>query len=360
MQQASRYESGRPVGRLSAGRVVARVFGVLLTIVVALALTVVGVCFLLLRGPSGNARDLVVTTMLESDTLSALPKVFLTDPQIQDILARVAMAPIDPSELDPSLIDTSEALNPDGIEIYEVERPTFSGRVLVVSDPSRVRVATTKPFGDEGAKLTQIVAESTAVGGVNGGLVDGGRGKGGYPSGAVVSRGEIIWLDTSKSGLFLVGLTEDNILRFEDIRGMTDHQVEKLVEDKRIRDGVCMSEETAELTMSFCPLIVNGVSRETDGAGSGENARTVIGQRADGAILLFVCDGSILSGRAGATASDITSIMLEYGAVNAANLCGGSMSGMVYGDITLDPLELVTFGAADEARIPTAFVVDSR
>ena len=58
---------------------------------------------------------------------------------------------------------------------------------------------------------------------------------------------------------------------------------------------------------------------------SGVNPRTAIGQRSDGAILMLVIDGrQVIS--LGATMEDLVDIMLEYGAVNACNLDGGSSS----------------------------------
>ena len=55
------------------------------------------------------------------------------------------------------------------------------------------------------------------------------------------------------------------------------------------------------------------------GQGSGANPRTAIGQREDGSILLVVIDGRQVNSL-GASYSDVIELMLEYGAVNAANL----------------------------------------
>ncbi len=63
--------------------------------------------------------------------------------------------------------------------------------------------------------------------------------------------------------------------------------------------------------------------------GDGVNPRTAIGQRADGAILLLVINGRQIDSL-GATYDDLIDIMLEYGAVNASNLDGGSSSLMIH------------------------------
>ena len=57
--------------------------------------------------------------------------------------------------------------------------------------------------------------------------------------------------------------------------------------------------------------------------------RTAIGQRADGAVLMLVIDGRQASSL-GATYADLIKVMLDYGAVNAINLDGGSSSLMYY------------------------------
>ena len=92
--------------------------------------------------------------------------------------------------------------------------------------------------------------------------------------------------------------------------------------ERNIRDGCC-----------FGPvLIMNGeVSMEAYNSASGYNPRTAIGQRADGAVLFLCIDGR-QAGSLGGTYADIINIMLEYGAVNACNLDGGSSSVMFYRD----------------------------
>ena len=82
--------------------------------------------------------------------------------------------------------------------------------------------------------------------------------------------------------------------------------------------------------VSFRPgpiLIQNG--RMGTNLGGGLNPRTCIGQTADGTILLLVVEGR-RPDSLGATYDDLARIMAEYGAVNAANLDGGSSSEMYY------------------------------
>ena len=92
---------------------------------------------------------------------------------------------------------------------------------------------------------------------------------------------------------------------------------------------------------------------------SGANPRTAIGQKADGTVLLLVTDGRGAGGHLGATARDLISIMQEYGAVNAANLDGGSSSAMYY-DGTYEMSSVTLYYATSSWLLPTAFVVDKK
>ena len=98
-------------------------------------------------------------------------------------------------------------------------------------------------------------------------------------------------------------------------------------------------------------LIING-EVQTQNCGPGVNPRTAIGQREDGALLLLVLDGRS-SKTLGATLGNVVDIMLQYGAVNAGNLDGGSSSVMVYGDEIINNCASVT----GPRGIPTGFIV---
>lgn len=107
--------------------------------------------------------------------------------------------------------------------------------------------------------------------------------------------------------------------------------------------------------LSFGPaFIINGEAAEISGTGGGLNPRTVIGQRADGAVLLLVIDGRQPQSL-GATYQDCIQVMQEWGAVNAANLDGGSSTQMIYQGETVN----VSASLYGPRNIPTAFVVDA-
>lgn len=111
-------------------------------------------------------------------------------------------------------------------------------------------------------------------------------------------------------------------------------------------------EHNIQWACSYGPvLIVNGEPVNAK-LSSGINPRTAIGQREDGAVLLLVIDGRQITSL-GATMEDLTEIMLEYGAVNAVNLDGGSSSQMIYKDETMN----VNASVRGPRAIPTAFLV---
>ena len=157
----------------------------------------------------------------------------------------------------------------------------------------------------------------------------------------------------------MIGFDKKNILRIIDISGKSESETKKIVEEEEIRDAVAFQDEATDANNHFVKLIVNGQERKLDGNGSGANPRTAIGQRADGTVLLLVTDGRGASGHLGATASDLIRIMKQYGAVNAANLDGGSSSCMYYNGQY--EMTSVTFYYANSSwKIPTGFIIKGK
>ncbi|MGN0165282.1 MAG: phosphodiester glycosidase family protein [Lachnospiraceae bacterium] len=226
----------------------------------------------------------------------------------------------------------------DGIIICEVSGTTYKGHMMIVEDPSRVKVGVCNNLGSadaSGQKLETIIDKYGAVAGINaGGFADvNGRGSGAIPYGYVFSEGKFLY-DSGESSL-LIGFDENNILNVGNISADT-------AKSKGIRDAV-----------TFGPaLIINGEAAAINGAGSGLNPRTAIGQRSDGAVLLLVIDGR-QANSLGASYGDLIDIMLDFGAVNAANLDGGSSSLMIYeGEQISNPANLI-----NNRDLPTAILV---
>ena len=340
---------------------------VLLTLVLVIAATLFISLKMICSDAYPAAQQMFVTTILETGQLKFLASWFLSADEIQAIVDKNSMKEFN-EEVDDGLIQIGSlgnvsidgdtpAVNEDPIEIVEVSGSTFFGNLMIVKDPSRVSLATIYPWRDVGVTLDQLVKDAGAIGGINGGLYNSSNNSGGRPYGVIVSNGEIQMNDPqSHTGLVLIGLTNDNILQIIDIAGMTPADIENLVSEKGIRDAVTFQEEASDANNHFVQLIINGEARELNGMGSGLNPRTAIGQRADGAILMLVTDGRGKAGHLGASASDLIGIMTEYGAVNAANLDGGSSSCMYYDNEYL--MTSVTFYYSNSSwKLPAGFVV---
>ena len=331
--------------------------GRLLTVVICTLILVIAGLYtflgIIMRGPSNHLRDQFVPSVMESSAGGILAKWILSYEEIEEIMnsnKTVAITDI----TDTTLVNAMAAeqnskkanaasvndLDPDGdgIEVHDISGPMYHGKMLVVYDPSRIVVGTIDNYNHSGAGLTlkELIDKYDGVGGINGGQYEdkNGMGIGGWPEGIVISGGELR-MGAKNCDYEVYGLTNDNVLV---VGTMTAQEAM----DMGVRDAV-----------SFGPaLIVNGVAANYKGCGGGLNPRTAIGQRADGAILLLVIEGRKTSSM-GATMADLIDIMLEYGAVNAANLDGGMSSAMWLGDE-----ELVSSSSIRVSRqMPTAFVI---
>lgn len=320
-------------------------------IFIAFVLTITLIC----HGPSESAKELFATTILETGQLKFLANVFLSKDELQEIVDKNSLQDMD-VEVDENLINTEGNKEKELIEIHNVSGDGFEGTMMVVNDPSKISLATTYPWGEYGKELGVIVDEAGAIAGVNGGIYYSSGNKGGRPYGVTVSNGEIQDITLGWSGLYLIGFDENNLLRIISLEGMNKSAVEKMVKEEKIRDAISFQEESSDANNHFVKLIINGEKRELSGKGSGQNPRTAIGQRKDGSVLILVTDGRGKNGHLGATASDLIEIMAEYGAVNAANVDGGSSSSLYYNKKYLRTS--VTFYYTNSSwRLPTAFVV---
>ncbi len=327
----------------------------LVGIVAILAICINMIC----HGPSAEARNLFVTTMLETGQAKWVVGLFMSQEEVEAIVNRNSMDTFDAdSNPEDIVIPTDDTkFDKKEIKVEKIAGDNFTATMMIVNDPSRVFVGTTYPWGEYGKELDKIVNSYKATAGINGGLYYSAANKGGRPYGPVVSQGKIQNMSNlGMAGLVLIGMSEDNKLIIKDIAGKTESQVRKIISDNKIRDAIAFQDEASDKNNHFVKLIINGQKRKLNGMGSGANPRTAIGQTADGRILLLVTDGRGANGHLGATASDLIEIMEKYGAVNAANLDGGSSTCMYYNGKWLQ--NSVTFYYATSSwRIPTAVLV---
>ncbi|MCH5203808.1 MAG: phosphodiester glycosidase family protein [Oscillospiraceae bacterium] len=318
----------------------------------------------------GASKNTFVTTVLESGQLKFLASLVLSENEIQEIVDGTKLGDVGDANINEGMIslpqqslsgETPEGVDMSSIEIIEIAGLTYKATLMIIQDPSRVSVTSVATgldeWPEEGVPLKNLVERAGAIGGVNGGLYESTNNSGGKAYGILVSNGEIIRNRPQEwSGLVLVGLTNNNILQIIDVSKMSAAESEQMIKEKGIRDAVCFQEATSSDNNHFVQLVINGVPREVKGAGSGLNPRTAVGQRADGAIMLLVTDGRGSSGHVGASAADLIEIMTRYGAVNAANIDGGSSTCMYYNGEYLQ--NSVTFYYSQSSwKLPCGFVV---
>lgn len=226
------------------------------------------------------------------------------------------------------------------IEIEEVSGKGYKGYVLTVNDPTKIRLGVPAKRG-KGEKVSSMVARTGALAGVNGGgFADPNwKGNGFKPIGVVISRGKLYYNGISKNeATQVVGIDKQG----------------KMIAGKYTLDE--LKNLGIQEAVTFQPrIIVNGKGQiRNQKEGWGIAPRTAMGQKEDGAILFVVIDGRQPGYSIGASLYDVQQIMLDHGAVIAANLDGGSSTVLVKegGEIVNKPSS--EYG---ERYLPTAFLV---
>lgn len=285
----------------------------------------------LLYGPYDNFRTWLISTAMSTMNHQYLCKWFYNDDEILKVIKGNYIVEVN-EETNTDLIDMKEEITYDNeyeeqilkhnkdekYKIIELEVNGQKGYLAAIYDPSMVKVSVTKSLGVKGQLVTKMAEDNKAMLAVNGGgFYDPcNNSTGGMPTGVTISNGKVItdnnYSSYTQSG-GIIGITNDNKLVL--IKGATAQKALNM----NVRDGV-----------SWGPfLIVNGKKSFIKGNGGwGYAARTAIGQRSDGIILLLVINSNS-SRTKGADMVDLTDIMDKYGAINAANLDGGTSTVMV-------------------------------
>lgn len=303
-------------------------------IVIFSSLFVVGISGLLFLfyGPWDGFRNFWITSAMTTMNHQYLATWLYSDETIQKVLANNQIVEIDEvSDSDSIKIRKYSAktiykneyekavLTKDpGNDLYKVipvSGTSYQGYLVAVYDPSRISVATTKYLGKYGESITTVAKRENAIIAMNaGGFYDPDwNSNGALPHGTVISNGKVVsdYEDARVGGGFICFTKENKLI------------LGKMTKEEALAKG-CRD------AVEFGPyLIVNGKSSFIKGNGGwGIAPRTAIGQRKDGIVLMLVINGRIPSS-IGADLVDLTEIMENYGAYNAANLDGGSSSELV-------------------------------
>lgn len=282
----------------------------------------------ILYGPFTGFKEWLITTAMATMNHQYYCKWFYSTEEINKVLGNNY---IDDGgkETDPTLVDHKETLNykneyekqileRNKDDLYKIIKFKVNGcdaYLGVVYDPSKISVGYSKWLGRSGQYIYDMAKEQNSVLTINGGgfMDPNYNSNGANPVGLTISNGKIITDHNMGGAAGIVGFNSDNTLvLLQNVGG------EKALE-MGIRDAVSMG--------PF--LIVNGEKSFTKGNGGwGYAARTAIGQRKDGIVLMLVVDSNATRTK-GASMKDLVDIMDRYGAINAANLDGGTSSVIV-------------------------------
>ncbi len=324
-------------------RKILKVFLITVGSLILLSVIFVSLVFYSNLGVFSELRELYVETAMTTMTHQYLATTFINQKEIERIMAKRVkfeeqqVEKTDAAVIKPEVPEDKEEEDNKDIEIKEISEATYKGKLMIVRDPSRVKLAVSKKIRKCGEKLESLISSENAIGGINAsGFGDPeGKGNGGIPVGIVIKDGKEIFNDKS-ARQSIIGFNKDNVL-------VLGRYKKNEISSLNLRDAV-----------SFTPyLIVNGEPQIKKGNGGwGIQPRTAIGQTIDGKVLMLVIDGRQV-GSIGATLKNVQDIMLEHGAYNAANLDGGSSTVMYYqGELLNKPCSI-----SGERLLPDAFVV---
>lgn len=349
--------------------VILKILLYLVTLIASIVILAFGALLIAFRGPSENATKLISLSLNETSALKSIPKFFLPKEDYNNIFNSDSSEDDSVSEIDDNGLyhikindesDNSAQINAplsgssviteDGMlatinidsngnnidlinneagvfnmeipdnsdvptyELIDIKKGSFKGKMLLVHDPSKVEVASIPSFGGVGWTLGKFCEEYDALACLNaGGFEDeDGKGKGGIPDGVVIRDGNIVYGSAGSSYKDVVGFDANHVLHVGNMSG-----------SQALSCGIIDG-----MSFSLGPVLIQDGVRQS-GFNSGVNPRSAIGQTADGTVILLAIEGRMFDSL-GATFEDVSDLMEEYGAVNAANLDGGSSSGLYY------------------------------
>lgn len=349
--------------------VILKILLYIVTFIAAVVILAMGTLLIAFRGPSEDATKLISLSLSETSAMKSLPKFFLSKEDYNKIFNSGSSEDDSVSEIDDdglyhiiindesdnsaqvnaplsdsSVIIEDEMLatinidsngnnsdpvnNEAGVfnmeipdnsdvppyEMIDIKKGSFKGKMFLVHDPSKVKIVSIPSFGGGGWTLGKFCEEYDALAALNaGGFEDeDGKGKGGIPDGVVIRDGNIVYGSAGSSYKDVVGFDANHVLHVGNMSG-----------SQALSCGIVDG-----MSFSLGPVLIQDGVKQS-GFNSGVNPRSAIGQTADGTVILLAIEGRMFDSL-GATFEDVSDLMEEYGAVNAANLDGGSSSGLYY------------------------------
>lgn len=310
--------------------------------------------FLVFYGPFTKVRNTIVTTAMSTFNHQYIATIFLSDKKIEEIMSEEAKE-IEKSNQEvvqnsnEAAVETVVIKNTDDvIEKIDISGRKFKGYALIIHNPSKVKVGVSSKLGIEGQTTSAIAKSYNALAAINGGgfqdiSPDGkaGSGIGALPNGLVMTGGNIIYPVDKVN----VDYEYPCVMAIDEKGKLIVGEYYSIKELKELK---------VKEALSFAPtLVVGGKPYISESTLQGANPRTAIGQREDGSIIFVAIDGR-QGVYLGATLKDVQEVMLEFKAVNAMCLDGGSSTTMYYNkEIINSPSNML-----GERSIPTVVYVE--
>lgn len=313
----------------------------------------------LVYGPITYFKDTLVTTAMTTMTHQYLAKVFYTDEMIEEVLQNNKVDDEGKSS-DTSHIVFGDNNNNIFDSVYEEEILSreegakykiipikgngYNGTLVAIYEPKNIELVLASTYGYSGQTLDIIAKNNNALVAMNasGFLDEGGVGNGGQVAGIVIKDSKVINnIYNYSHGGGIIGFNSEGVLM------LTHKSAYEAVSDGMV-DGV-----------QFGPfLVVNGEASNISGnGGMGIHPRTAIAQRKDGIVLFLTIDGRQPGYSIGASITEVTKILLRYGAYNAANLDGGASTTLaINGNIYNKPCGLLN-GNFVPRNLPNAWIL---
>ncbi|MBO4338790.1 MAG: phosphodiester glycosidase family protein [Clostridia bacterium] len=308
--------------------------------------------------PFKQLREIYVETAMTTDEHQWLAEWFLPKSVIEKVMKRQVKTFDDVNEADVTIDDEAddvlgqkklkvgdldytgrEILINDieqGIMVSKVVGEGYVGKIMLVDDPSRIFLGVTPKWGSMGVVMTEMMANYDAIAGINASGFRDPNGHGDGGSADSRNRSEGVDRGSYRYDRATIGFNEDNKLVVGDIPANE-------WDDYKLTD-----------CCQFGPaLVIEGEQMVFDSAGYGLHPRSVIGQRADGVVLLMIIDGRQVGYSLGITLGECAKIMVEYKAVSAAANDGGSSAVLGYNG------EIITIPSSSSLRSTGRYLPDA-
>lgn len=367
---AKKEKAKEPKKKLTVKNVINRSLITVGTALLLIVITAFSAGMVVAHGPSETMRDMLVLSAMQASATKWVPSLFLPKSKVQEIVDnshKISTDSIDVSQMATGDEDEWDDAK-KGTKLIFIKKPNFKAYLLLVKDPSRVKVGVSSEnfsTATGGMRIFKFAEKYNALAVINAGeFADGGgQGTGAQPIGLTYSFGKKVW--GGNGSRTFMGFTKDN--KFVCYEGITVKKAEEL----GIRDAVCF--QTGNLLIDHTLKedgSIDKVNLHYGDGNIGAAQRTAIGQRADGTVIMLVTDGRSASS-IGATRNDVIDILVEYGAVSAGMLDGGSSAMMYYRDYynvyNIDTAKLDNYqkqGLVNQykafttpRRLPTCFIV---